>query len=415
MNLPRSIPGRNVLLRLADIVAEVDDDPEVKLRKVLLVQVSFLVILAGVLWGGLYLAYGEPLAGAIPLSYSAFSLLTFIGFLATRRYELYRTAQLLLILLLPFLLMVALGGYVNSSAVVLWSLLCPMAALVFDEPEKAPRWLVLYMGFLVLGGFLQPYARESNNLPPAVIVPIFFVLNLGTVSGVAFFLLYYFVKEKNRAYDLLEAERERSEDLLLNVLPEEIAPRLKESDETIADQFDSASVLFADIVGSTPLFANMEPREIVDWLNEIFSAFDALTEKYGLEKIRTIGDNYMVASGAPRRRADHAQALARMALDMRAELEGIPPRNGHKISFRMGINSGSMVGGVIGKTKFHYDLWGDAVNIASRMESHCEVGRIQVSQATHQLLKGEFRFEPRGLIPVKGRGEMRTWYLTGEQ
>jgi guanylate cyclase len=413
MNLPRSIPGRNVLVRLADLVAEPGDDAEVKLRKVLLVQVSFLVILAGALWGVLYLAYGEPLAGAIPLSYSASSLLTFIGFLATRRYDLYRTAQLLLILLLPFLLMVALGGYVNSSAVVLWSLLCPMAALVFDEPEKAPRWLLLYMGLLVLGGFLQPYTRENNNLPPTVIVPIFFVLNLGTVSGVAFFLLYYFVKEKNRAYELLEAERERSENLLLNVLPEEIAPRLKESDGTIADQFESASVLFADIVGSTPLFAHMEPREIVDWLNEIFSAFDALTERYGLEKIRTIGDNYMVASGAPRRRPDHAQALARMALEMRAELEGIPPRNGHQISFRMGINSGPMVGGVIGKTKFHYDLWGDTVNIASRMESHCEVGKIQVSRATQDLIKDEFLLEPRGVIEIKGRGEMETWFLTG--
>lgn len=415
MNLARRFSGKDVLVGLADLVAEPGDDPEVKLRKALLVRVSFLIILAGALWGVLYLVYGEPLAGAIPLSYSAFSLLTFVGFLLTRRYVLYRSAQLLLILLLPFLLMVALGGYVNSSAVVLWSLLCPMAALVFDEPEKAPRWMLMYICFLVLGSLLQPYARLHNNLPHAMIVPLFFMLNIGAVSGIAFFLLYYFVKEKDRAYKLLNAEQERSEKLLLNVLPKEIAPRLKESNQTIADNFDCASVLFADIVGSTTLFANMEPGEIVDWLNEVFSAFDTLVERYGLEKIRTIGDNYMVASGAPCRREDHAQALARMALEMCEKLGRIPARNGKEIAFRMGINSGPMVGGVIGKTKFHYDLWGDTVNIASRMESQGEIGKIQVTQATHDLLKEEFRFEPRGVIPVKGRGEMRTWYLTGER
>jgi adenylate cyclase len=413
MDLASDSPGDSLLHRLADLVAAPGDDAEAKLRKALLVRVSFLVILAGALWGVLYFVYGEPLAGAIPLSYSTFSLLTFVGFLLTRRYELYRSAQLVLILLLPFLLMVALGGYVNSSAVVLWSLLCPMAALVFDRPERAPRWMLMYIGFLVLGSLLQPYARQHNNLPHAMIVPLFFMLNIGAVSGIAFFLLYYFVKEKDRAYRLLNAEQERSEKLLLNVLPAEIAPRLKENEGTIADNFECASVLFADIVGSTPLFSQMEPREIVDWLNEVFSAFDTLVERYGLEKIRTIGDNYMVASGAPRRREDHAQALARMALEMCERLDRIPARNGRKIAFRMGINSGPMVGGVIGKTKFHYDLWGDTVNIASRMESQGEIGKIQVSEATYALLKDEFHLEPRGIIQVKGRGEMPTWYLTG--
>jgi guanylate cyclase len=268
---------------------------------------------------------------------------------------------------------------------------------------------------LILGGILQPYVRLTNNLPPKMIVPLFFVLNLGTVSGIAFFLLYYFVREKNRAYQLLNMEQERSEKLLLNVLPREVAPRLKEGGQTIAEHFGSASVLFADIVGSTTLFADMEPRQIVDWLNEVFTAFDALLEKHGLEKIRTIGDNYMVASGVPTPRPDHARALALMALEMCEQLDRLPERNGRRITFRMGINSGPMVGGVIGKTKFHYDLWGDTVNTASRMESHGEAGKIQVTQQTYDLLKGEFEFEPRGLIPIKGKGEMQTWYLLGRR
>ena len=407
--------GKSLAFRLAELAAEAGDDPEIKLRKALLLRVSFLIILAAALWGVLYLIFSEPLAGAIPLSYSAFSLLTLLGFLATRRYDLYLTAQLVLILLLPFLLMVALGGFVNSSAVVLWSVLCPMAALVFDRPEKAPRWMLLYAGLLILGGALQPYVRLTNNLPPTMIVPLFFVLNLGTVSGIAFFLLFYFVREKDRAYRMLNLERERADQLLLNVLPKEVAPRLKQSGQTIAEHFDSASVLFADIVGSTTLFADMEPREIVDWLNEVFSTFDVLLDKYGLEKIRTIGDSYMVAAGVPSPRPDHARALALMALEMCEQLQQMPARNGRRIAFRMGMNSGPMVGGVIGKTKFHYDLWGDTVNTASRMESHGEAGKIQVTQQTYDLLRGEFDFEPRGLIPIKGKGELQTWFLLGRR
>jgi len=407
--------GKSLAFRLAELAAEAGDDPEIKLRKALLLRVSFLIILAAALWGVLYLIFSEPLAGAIPLSYSAFSLLTLLGFLATRRYDLYLTAQLVLILLLPFLLMVALGGFVNSSAVVLWSVLCPMAALVFDRPEKAPRWMLLYAGLLILGGALQPYVRLTNNLPPTMIVPLFFVLNLGTVSGIAFFLLFYFVREKDRAYRMLNLERERADQLLLNVLPKEVAPRLKQSGQTIAEHFDSASVLFADIVGSTTLFADMEPREIVDWLNEVFSAFDVLLDKYGLEKIRTIGDSYMVAAGVPSPRPDHARALALMALEMCEQLQQMPARNGRRIAFRMGMNSGPMVGGVIGKTKFHYDLWGDTVNTASRMESHGEEGKIQVTQQTYDLLRGEFDFEPRGLVPIKGKGELKTWFLLGRR
>src|SRR3990172_6251684 len=415
MDSADGLTGRSLLVRLEKLVAEPGDDPELKLRKALLVPVSFLFILAAVLWGVMYWLFDEPLAGAIPFSYGVFSLLTFAGFLATRRYDLYLTAQLVLILLLPFLLMVALGGFVNSSAVVLWSVLCPMAALVFDRPERAPRWMLLYGGLLILGGVLQPYVRLTNNLPPTMIVPLFFVLNLATVSGIAFFLLYYFVREKDRTYRLLYQEQERSEKLLLNVLPKEIAPRLKQSGQTIAEHFDSASVLFADIVGSTTLFAEMEPREIVDWLNEVFSTFDVLLDKYGLEKIRTIGDSYMVAAGVPSPRPDHARALALMALEMCEQLQQMPARNGRRIAFRMGMNSGPMVGGVIGKTKFHYDLWGDTVNTASRMESHGEAGKIQVTQQTYDLLRGEFDFEPRGLIPIKGKGELQTWFLLGRR
>lgn len=219
--------------------------------------------------------------------------------------------------------------------------------------------------------------------------------------------------EKDQALRLLAVEQERSERLLLNVLPKDIAATLKAGERTIADHFDGASVLFADLEGFTPLSAEMAPVEMVELLNEIYSNFDALVEKYDLEKIRTIGDNYMVASGVPRRRPDHAQALARLALDMCAYLDTRPSQNGRQISFRMGINSGPVIAGVIGRKKFAYDLWGDTVNTASRMESHGVGGKIQITRATYELLKDEFSCVPRGTMSVKGKGELDTWFLEG--
>jgi guanylate cyclase len=405
---------KGYLSRIADAVSESSDSEELRLQKSLLVIASLLIMIAAILWGGLYLYFDEPVAGSIPLTYSFLTLASLIIFLVTRQYSFYRTSQLILILMLPFFLMVALGGFVNSSAVILWSVLCPLSALILLNAREAPRWMLVYLSLLILGGYLQPHARVSNNLPAALVVPLFFIMNIGAVTGIAFLLLYYFVRERNRAYQLLREEQDRSESLLLNVLPEEIAPILKADDRTIADYFESASVLFADIVGSTPLFAGMDPNEIVNWLNEIFSMFDRLVEKHGIEKIRTIGDNYMVASGVPKPRPDHAQVIARLALDMFRGLDNVPPRNGNMVNFRIGINSGPMVAGVIGKTKFHYDLWGDTVNTASRMESHGEPGRIQISDETYQLIQDQFVCEPRGAVAIKGKGEMDTWFLISE-
>ena len=211
----------------------------------------------------------------------------------------------------------------------------------------------------------------------------------------------------------LDHERERSETLLLNILPELIAHRLKSEPGVIADQFDSASVLFADIVGFTPLSQALSAQEMVTWLNEIYSAFDDFVQKHEVEKIRTIGDNYMVASGVPSKREDHAIAITHLALDMRDYIDGLPPTKGHRANFRIGINSGPMVGGVIGTHKFQYDIWGDAVNTGSRMESHGIPGHIQVTQNTYNLIRDEFECEPRGPIPVKGKGEMETYFVMG--
>ena len=229
-------------------------------------------------------------------------------------------------------------------------------------------------------------------------------------------LLYYEgtvsdITERKLAQEALKVQQEQSEKLLLNILPKPIAERLKAQQSTIADSFADVSVLFADIVGFTELSARMSPTELVKRLNVIFSHFDQLAENYGVEKIKTIGDAYMVVGGLPMPRDDHAEAIAQMALGMQAKIAKLCADTGEKLAIRVGINSGPVVAGVIGVSKFTYDLWGDTVNVAARMEATGFAGRIQVTDVTYELLKDKYLFERRGVIPVKGKGNMMTYWL----
>jgi class 3 adenylate cyclase len=213
----------------------------------------------------------------------------------------------------------------------------------------------------------------------------------------------------------LDEEKRRSEELLLNVLPPAIAERLKSSNAAIADGFAEVSVLFADIVGFTGMSERVAPTALVERLNEVFSAFDDLAEKLRLEKIKTIGDAYMVAGGLNLERHDHAEALAEMALGMLRRMEGFSEVFGERLNLRIGIHTGPAVAGVIGKKKFIYDVWGDTVNTASRMESHGEPGTIHVTESVQARLQTKYNFTARGEIDVKGKGRMRTFYLTGRR
>jgi len=236
-------------------------------------------------------------------------------------------------------------------------------------------------------------------------------------EGKFYGMVWYFrdVTERIRTQQELQVEKERSESLLLNMLPAAIAKKLKHSRASMADGFEEVSVLFADIVGFTELSSRMSPTQVVELLNQIFSIFDNLCDYHKLEKIKTIGDAYMVVSGLPQPRADHALAIASMALDMQAAVAQIKAIEGTQISMRIGINSGPVVAGVIGTKKFIYDLWGDTVNVASRMESLGIAEAIQVTEATYLRICDKFNFEPRGMIPVKGKGDMMTYWLSGKK
>lgn len=224
-------------------------------------------------------------------------------------------------------------------------------------------------------------------------------------------LAYYSRQTTLAAEEQVRIDRQKSEDLLLNILPPAIAERLKAGEQPIADAFGDVTVLFADIAGFTPLAGALSPAEVVALLNDVFTRFDAIAERHGLEKIKTIGDAYMVAGGLPEPRPDHAEAVAAMALEMLLAVRDLDLPPDARLDLRIGIHTGPVVAGVIGSRKFSYDLWGDTVNTASRMESHGEIGAVQVSAATRAALGDAFPCEPRGVIEVKGKGPMEVFFL----
>jgi adenylate cyclase len=248
---------------------------------------------------------------------------------------------------------------------------------------------------------------------PYLINNNFFLITSTAIGMITSYMLELFARKNFIQQIQLEKERDRSERLLLNILPPSIAHRLKQKHETIADGFAEATVLFADIAGFTRLAASRSPREVVDLLNDIFSEFDHLAEKHGVEKIKTIGDAYMAVAGLPVLSPDHATAIVELALDMQAAVSRRGADGRGPISLRIGINTGPVVAGVIGMKKFIYDVWGDTVNTASRMESHGIEGGIQVTEETYARLKHAYRLEERGTLKIKGKGEMRTYMLTG--
>ncbi len=364
----------------------------------------------GLIWGGFYLLFNEPLAALFPALHGLSSIVYLLLFHRTSSERGLRTPLLAQFLALPFLLMLSLGTFAASSVVVVWSFMAPAGSLVLDEPRRAIRWFGAYLVLLAIAYGVEPALRHANNLP-GPLVQALFLLNIGTLSIVSFGILAIFATQREAALRLAELEGRRSDDLLRNILPGPIADRLKNDNSRIAEQFDEASILFADVVGFTPLSARLSPAEIVDLLDRLFSEFDVLVDRSGLEKIKTIGDAYMVAAGVPEPRLDHAPAIARLALAMQAAATALP---GTRLQLRIGINSGPVVAGVIGKRRLIYDLWGDAVNVASRMESQGVPGRIQLTRATADRLGELFTLEARGTVEVKGRGAVETWFLVGE-
>ena len=402
-----------VLLPLADIGAEPSDDEETRRLKALLVLIAILILPISGIWATLYLAFGAW-TGYVALLYAAISVASIIVFARTRDFGLLLNIQLLDIALAPTLSMIPIGGWLATGGVGLWGILAPLGALVFSDVRAGIRWFIVWLVAFVGSGLAASLLGGQSPLPEWF-SNLMLGLNVSVGGLIVFTLLALFAQQRRDALAALRIEQEKAENLLLNILPRSIAEKLKASSATIADQFSSASILFADVVDFTPRSEQLPPAQVVGMLDSLFSHFDTLVEKYDLEKIKTIGDCYMVAAGVPSPRPDHARALALVALDM---LEAVSSRGAVGdlgLELRIGINSGPVVAGVIGRKRFLYDLWGDAVNTASRMESNGTPGRIQITRATYDLVKDTFVCEERGTIPVKGKGDMETWYLVSSR
>ena len=393
--------------RAVSIGADPRDTADERFRKRLLVGVALIILPAGFVWGCLYWVVGERAVALVPWAYVTGSVISLAVFARTRSFAFLRTAQLLLILVAPALGTVLIGGLDESSSVLLWSLLAPLGAVAFDRPDRAWPWFAAFVAAVLLALALAEVVRPNGADLPNGFVLTLHVLNIVVVSLVAMLLLVTFARGRDTAQERVEA-------LLVNVLPAEIAQRLQSEPNSIADHFDDASILFADIVDFTPLSSRLDAREVVELLDRLFTSFDTLVDRHDVEKIKTIGDCYMVAAGVPRQRPDHAHALAGLALEMgECAKNCLPEGAGHDLRLRIGISSGPVVAGVIGRRRFLYDLWGDTVNMASRMESHGTPDAIQITRSTWELLRDDFVVEPLGLVDVKGKGAVETWRLVG--
>jgi adenylate cyclase len=406
------------LERLAVVGVDAGDTEDERLDKAMFTLIACLLAVMAFAWVAIYLAIGLPESAAIPFVYQLAVVGSLVGFARTKRFLVIRTFQLVLMLMLPFALQWSLGGFANGSAVAAWAGITPILAYLFGARSGA--WFIAFVLLLAASAGMESTLAAHAPHITSWVRAVMWVMNLAGPSLAAFFALAYFTNERDRSRAalteerrLLEIERDRSEQLLLNILPAPIAHQLRHGRTTIAESQPAVTILFADIVGFTPLAEGIGPGPVVKLLNDVFSAFDDLADAAGLEKIKTVGDAYMVAGGIPTPRPDHLAAVLDMALQMGDAVARVGTPYGQVLQLRIGIDSGPVVAGVIGRRKFSYDLWGDTVNSASRMESHGVPGRVQVTERVARAAQHQFEFEPRGPIDVKGKGPMRTYLLVG--
>jgi class 3 adenylate cyclase len=409
-----------------------EDSEQEKLNKTLAIFASGLMGFGAMLWLAIYWAMGIKFSATVPLSYMVISASSLGLYLWKRNFELFRFIQVSLFLFVPFIMQWSIGSYVSSSGVMLWALLAPVGVMIFQGPRDSLPWFFAYIVMTGISGFFDYYLSDGVQQGVTMqSVAVFFSLNFAAVSTIVYLLISYFVNQRDKLqarldeqFKLLQAEQDKSERLLLNILPGPIAQRLKEQHTTIADGFSDVTVMFADIINFTRLSEEMPPKFMVTLLNEVFSHFDLLAEKYGLEKIKTIGDAYMVAGGLEEHHVapgtavsdrDYCSAICAMATEMRDYMETLSGIRKARLQIHVGIGTGPVVAGVIGMKKFIYDLWGDTVNIASRVTEQAAPSTILVDATTYKRVRNRFDFEGPQSLNVKGKGEITVYRLVAHK
>ncbi|MEO8040529.1 MAG: adenylate/guanylate cyclase domain-containing protein, partial [Betaproteobacteria bacterium] len=328
-----------------------------------------------------------------------------------------------LFLFVPFAIQWSIGSFVSSSGIVLLALLAPIGAMVVYGHRESIPWFFAYAMLTVMSGVFDYFLAEgATGGVPMRTIAVFFVLNITILSTVIYLLLRYFVAQKDRyqtqlaqQHELVRVERAKSENLLTSILPNHVAERLKNAQTTIADGFPDVTVMFADIVNFTRLAEELTPNEVVSFLNDVFTRLDHLSSLHGLSKIKTIGDAYMVVGGLSEGSQFYVDAIADMALELQEVVRSDKNFSRYNVAFHVGIATGPAVAGVIGATRFIYDLWGDTVNVASRITSEAPGGNIVVDKTTFRRLGARYDFgEPRNVV-FKGKGELSVYQLIGKK
>ncbi len=389
-----------LLSPFAAIGAVPGESEEERLRRVLLVGLALAISVLAIFWGLAYIASGEPIGGAIPLTYTVLSLLSIVIFTVSRRYDVFRFAQLSLMLVLPFALMVALGGFVPSSVVALWAFVAPLGALAFASPREALRWFAVYVVLVVAVGAFGGALRPANNLP-AGLVRGMFIINIGSVSIVVFAALYAFVRERDRAFDAVHR-------LFGQYLSPQIARSLLSDPgrAALGGENREVTALFADLAGFTPFTESRPPRETVLALNRYFGAVVPVVFANGGTIIQFAGDAIIAVWNAPIEQPRHALAAARTALEMQHAIEAVVADDSSLPRFRVGIATGAALVGNIGSEELrNYVAHGDAVNLAARLQTGAIPGQVVVSAATYALIRDVATVRPLGRFKVKGKTE----------
>lgn len=415
------ISAQQLLHRLRTAGIDAADDDELRMQKGLLALLGSLVGAASCIWLLIYWMVGPQMSSSLHVIPPLIIALNMLVYASSGNFLRYRLVLIASLLLFPFIAQWALGEYVSSMGLILWGILAPITALLCWGIREALAWFIAYLLLIVCTAFASYYGADvqssAASLSPKARA-LFYALDYCTLSAIVFQCLRFSITERGRTRSLLEQahfqlaeEQALSERLLLNILPEAIAHRLKTSNETIVDACPDATVMFADIVNFTEMASHLPPEEVFGILNHVFSQFDELTGQSGLEKIKTIGDAYMVAGGLQADSADACVAMADLALAMRGWLADDPVADEYGLRLRIGICTGPVVAGVVGRRKFIYDLWGDTVNLASRITSECPPGMIQCDSRTFFRLKYRFLFEDPVTLRLKGKGMFSVWRL----
>jgi class 3 adenylate cyclase len=401
-----------------------DDDAETRLKKSLLIFATGLVCLGSMLWLFLYGQMGPQFSATPPFAFQLLLVGNLVFYFQTGNFNLFRYSQLALFLFAPFAVQWSIGNFITASGASLWGLLAPVGAVLILGVRESAAWFFAYIFLTALSGFFDYFLADSLA-PGAPKISIrtsvfFFALNFAAISTIVYLLLRYAVQERAKTqtsleetHKLLQIEQERSERLLLNILPGPVAERLKQNNQTIADGFADVTVMFVDIVNFTRLAEGLTPQQVFSMLNRIFSSFDELADQFGMEKIKTIGDAYMVAGGLNNELHNYTCSIAELAVAMRDLLQKDFTVNDMRLDVRIGIGTGPVVAGVVGKKKFIYDLWGDTVNLASRITSEGNPGMIHVDEMSHRRLADHFAFAEPLTLHLKGKGDTVVYRLIG--